>query len=205
MAKKYFSCVINNTMTILPINNAKKIINSFEQKQSKFNSTKELYAYAKKKILYSARNLKKEYLIIADTKKNIIIDEKLGENEFVSVNSWLIPNDRKNITILHGHPKKNYPLSLTDCAHLCRCAYDKIIAFDTKGHFSLLQILPNTDLKQALNFFDTKTYLKHTETKSVFKRFLHSLFYNNKKYKEQYIKSISKQKNTAMRYYSTMF
>ena len=196
---------INPTvMTTLKI---EKLLNSFAKQQTNFNSTKELYSYARKRIVGVARELNKEYLIIADTKKNQIISEKLGNDTNVVVDSWLLPNDRRNITIMHGHPKrKGAHLSMQDCYHLCQFEYDKIIAFNKDGRFSLLQILPESNIQLAKNFFlyglnavKNLNLFKEEVSKKILEKIS-----SHKKIDEKTLENFVKNSNIKMRYSSTL-
>ena len=196
---------INPTvMTTLKI---EKLLNSFAKQQTNFNSTKELYSYARKRIVGVARELNKEYLIIADTKKNQIISEKLGNDTNVVVDSWLLPNDRRNITIMHGHPKrKGAHLSMQDCYHLCQFEYDKIIAFNKDGRFSLLQILPESNIQLAKNFFlyglnavKNLNLFKEDVSKKILEKIS-----SHKKIDEKTLENFVKNSNIKMRYSSTL-
>ena len=201
----YKTMKINPTvMTTLKIEN---LLNSFAKQQTNFNSTKELYSYARKRIVGVARELNKEYLIIADTKKNQIISEKLGNDTNVVVDSWLLPNDRRNITIMHGHPKrKGAHLSMQDCYHLCQFEYDKIIAFNKDGRFSLLQILPESNIQLAKNFFlyglnavKNLNLFKEEVSKKILEKIS-----SHKKIDEKTLENFVKNSNIKMRYSSTL-
>ena len=52
-------------------------INPLSLFKTDFYSTKELYSYAKKKIIYCAKKENKEYLIIANTKNTNAITEQI--------------------------------------------------------------------------------------------------------------------------------
>lgn len=199
---------INITMTISRTKNiqAYNYIKKLGKPKADFNSTKELYAYAKKKIVSVAKDVGLEYLIIADTKKNKILAEALGDYDYVKIdNKILLGRDKQNITVMHGHTKKNYPLSVTDCMHLCRHKYDKIIAFDTKGHFSLLQILPNSNLDESEKFLRIMGFVKKNfDSQNIFKKFFINLFSIRRKLQDKLIKNFMTQKSVNLRYVSTM-
>ena len=107
-------------------------INPLLSFKTDFSSTKELYSYAKKKIIYCAKEENKEYLIIANTKTNKILYEKMGDEKSVDIREFSFPEDEKNnIALIHGHVT-NFAsvLSPTDCWHLCNNKYEKIIAIN---------------------------------------------------------------------------
>ena len=195
-------------MTISQVKNiqAYNYLKRFGKPKVEFASTKELYAYARKKIVGVAKDVGLEYLIIADTKKNKILAEAIGDKKNVEIdNKVLLGKNKRDITIMHGHTKKGYPLSSTDCMHLCRHEYDKIIAFDTKGRFSLLQILPNSNLEESKNFLRMVAFLKKSLTsQNAFKRFFIELFSIETKQYDKLIKRFMTQKSVNMRYVSNM-
>lgn len=195
-------------MTISRVKNiqAHRYLKTFGKPKVEFGSTKELYSYARKKIVGVAKNVGLEYLIIADTKKNKILVEALGDSENVIIdNKVFLGQDKRNITVMHGHAKKNYPLSATDCLHICRHGYDKIIAFDTKGKFSLLQTKSNSNLDESKNFLRMVAFLKKSlNSQNMFKKFFINLFSIKTKQYDKLIKKFMTQKNVNMRYVSTM-
>ena len=130
-------------------------INPLSIYKTEFASTKELYTYAKNKIVNCAKKQNKEYLIIADTKKNKILLETIGEEDFVDIpKEFKFPKEWKNIALLHGHPtRKSSPLSRYDCYSLCCDNYEKVIAFNKKGRFSILQKKHNSNIEEAKMFF----------------------------------------------------
>ena len=208
IAKKIFSRVIKDTMTISRVKNiqAYNYLKRFGKPKAEFASTKELYAYARKKIVGVAKDVGLEYLIIADTKKNKILAEAIGEKDSVVIdNRVLLGKNELDITVMHGHTKKGYPLSTADCMHLCEHNYNKIIAFDTKGRFSLLQRLPNSNLEESNNFLRMVAFLKNSlKSQNAFKRFFIELFSVETKQYDKLIKKFMTQKSVNMRYVSNM-
>lgn len=195
-------------MTISRIKNiqAHNYLKSFGKPKLEFKSTKDLYSYARKKIVGMARDIELEYLIVADTKKNKILTESVGDRENVYIdNKIFLGENKRNITVMHGHTKKNHPLSTTDCMHLCKHGYDKIIAFDTKGNFSLLQTLPNSNLNESKDFLRMVAFLKKSlDSQNKFKKFFINLFSIRTKEYDKLIKKFMTQKNINLRYVSTM-
>ena len=135
-------------MKTLPLSRIDLALNSFAPTQTKFDSTKALYDYARKRVVGVARNFNREYLLVADTRKNEILFERLGNRKTVHIENWLLPNNRRDIVVIHGHTRNGYPLSSRDCLHLIDGEYDKVIAFDKRGRFSLLQNFPKVILKR---------------------------------------------------------
>lgn len=208
LAKNFFRVVLDITMAISRIKNiqAYRYLKALGNPKVEFNSTKELYSYARKKIVGVARDVGLEYLIVADTKKNKILAEALGDSENVIIdNRVFLGKDKRNITVMHGHARKGYPLSATDCLHLCKLGYDKIIAFDTKGKFSLLQTLPNSNLDSSKNFLRMVEFLKKSlNSQNMFKKFFIDLFSVRTKQYDKLLKKFMTQKNVNFRYVSTM-
>ena len=183
------------------------ILNSFAERQSEFKSTKELYSYAKKRVVGVANKLEREYLIVADTKNNQILAEKIGSGTMVTTEDIFIPEKiKKHVTIIHGHPKKKSRISLSDCRHLCVKGYDKSIVFDQRGRFSLLQILPNTNIELAqelLEYGDLSQ--KSLLPKTMMKRFFIFLFGREDKWCEKGLKKLLTNEKINLRYISNVF
>ena len=184
-------------------------IHSFSVFKTDFTSTKELYSYAKKKIIYCAKKENKEYLIIANTKTNKILFEKMGDENSVDIREFSFPdNEKNNITLIHGHVTKyGSPLSTADCLHLCNEKYEKIIAINKKGRFSLLQRKTDSNIEEAKKFFKYGIYLQDHDflPKNFIKKWFVTRFKNNEKLYEKYIKSFVEKSNINFRYFSTMF
>ncbi len=53
-------------------------------------------------------------------------------------------------TIVHGHPGFNYPISITDIETLVLNRLKKCIAFNNKGEYSMVSILPHSKLYELL-------------------------------------------------------
>ena len=186
-----------------------KILERFESSttQKNFSSTKELYSYAKSKIIAYAKKHNKEYGIIADTKNNIVLYEKPGTRDSVNFSDFKFPENNSNIVLMHVHPtKKASPLSVFDCFMLCSLNFEKIIAFNKKGNFSLLQKKQNSDSKKAQLFFKYNIILQENPflPKSPLKRWLAVNIGNGIKYYEKWIKYFLEQPNINFRYKSTM-
>ena len=184
-------------------------INPLSLFKTDFYSTKELYSYAKKKIIYCAKKENKEYLIIANTKTNKILYEKMGDENSVDIREFSFPEDEKNnIALIHGHVT-NFAsvLSPSDCWHLCNNKYEKIIAINKKGRFSLLQRKTDSNIEEAKKFFKYGIYLQEPDflPKNFIKKWFVTRFKNNEKLYEKYIKSFVEKSNINFRYFSTMF
>ena len=184
-------------------------INPLSLFKTDFNSTKELYSYAKKKIIYCAKEENKEYLIIANTKTNKILYEKMGDEDSVDIKEFSFPQKEKNnIVLMHGHVTKfGSPLSPADCLHLCNEKYEKIIAINKKGRFALLQRKVDSNTEEAKMFFKYGIYFREPDflPKNFIKKWFITTFTNNEKLYEKYIKSFVEKSNINFRYFSTMF
>ena len=174
-----------------------------------FSSTKELYSYAKKKIIDCAKKENKEYLIIANTKTNKILFEKMGDEASVDIREFSFPEDEKNnIALIHGHVT-NYAsvLSPTDCWHICNEKYGKIIAINKKGRFSLLQRKSDSNTEEAKKFFKYGIYFQEPDflPKNFIKKWFITTFVNNERFYEKWIKHVVEKPKMNFRYFSTMF
>lgn len=188
-------------------NNITPYLEQIAPKQTEFKSTKALYTYAKKRITCVAKKINHEYLVVADTKNNKILCEKLGDKYSVEMTDILkeIPKDNKNIAILHGHIGKPSPLSMADCYFLCKNKFDKIIAFDKKGRFSMMQILPQTNLKNVTSIFKWYSIFgANCVPDSFFGNLKMTILNNYDKYCDKWLKDIVAPKY-HMRYVSNMF
>jgi len=184
-------------------------INIDKYSNAAFRSTKELYAYARKKIINCAQKENKEYLIIANTKTNKILFEKKGSRDFVDIREFSFPQkEKENIVLLHGHVTRlGAPLSQADCYNLCDVKYEKIIAFNKKGRYSLLQRKPDSNTEEAKRFFKYGIYLQEPDflPKNPIKKWFITTFINNEKLYEKWIKHFVEKPDMNFRYFSTMF
>ena len=193
-------------MKTLPLSRIDSALNSFAPTQTKFDSTKAMYDYARKRIVGVAKEFNREYLVVANTSKNEILFERLGERKAVRVENWLLPNDRRNIAVIHGHTRNGYPLSSRDCLHLINGEYDKVIAFDKRGRFSLLQNLPKSNLEKAKEIikYEFSEFKKALREQPILKRVLKYLGITAQKHENSYLKARLNQPDINMRYVSTM-
>ena len=184
-------------------------INPLSIFKTDFGSTKELYAYARNKIINCAKKENKEYLIIANTKTNKILFERMGSEDFVDIRDFSFPSKEKdNIVLMHGHVTRfGSPLSPTDCYNLCDEKYKKIIAFNKKGRFSLLQRKADSNTEEAKKFFKYGIFFEKPPilTKNPLKKWLVKTFANSQKLYENWIKYFVEKPNINFKYFSTMF
>ena len=194
-------------MKTLPLSRIDSALNSFVPTQTKFESTKAMYDYARKRIVGVAKEFNREYLVVANTSKNEILFERLGERKSVRIENWILPNDRRNIAVIHGHTRNGHPLSSRDCLHLINGEYDKVIAFDKRGRFSLLQILPKSNLEKAKEIikYEFSEFKKALREQPILKRVLKYLGITAQKHENSYLKARLNQPDINMRYVSTMY
>lgn len=116
-----------------------KPINQIEPEKIQFKSTKEMFAYAKKKCVDALKDKNPyEYSVVMDTKKNKILAEYSGDAhhcEMLNLDSLSL--DLKNTAIMHGHPD-SYPLSSPDVRLLLGRNINQVIAVDINGQFSMM-------------------------------------------------------------------
>lgn len=183
--------------------------NHLSTMKTEFNSTKELYTYARNKIINCAKKENREYLIIANTKNNKILFEKMGDKDSVDIREFSFPQEEKNnIALMHGHVTRfGSPLSSIDCYHLCEEKYKKIIAFNIRGRFSLLKRNANSNIEEAQKFFKYGIFFTESPLLPLnpLKKWFIKTFTNNKKLYENWIKHFVEKPNINFRYYSTMF
>lgn len=106
--------------------------------KTEFNSTKELFQYAKSRCLEGIHSPQPyEHAVIVDTKKNCVIAEYKGDaNSCRMKDLSALDLDEKNTVIFHGHPV-NYPLSTADLRTLIDSKVSCNIAINPNGEFSL--------------------------------------------------------------------
>ena len=194
-------------MKTLPLSRIDSALNSFVPTQTKFESTKAMYDYARKRIVGVAKEFNREYLVVANTSKNEILFERLGERKSVRIENWILPNDRRNIAVIHGHTRNGHPLSSRDCLHLINGEYDKVIAFDKRGRFSLLQILPKCNLEKAKEIikYEFSEFKRALREQPILKRVLKYLGITAQKHENSSLKARLNQPDINMRYVSTMY
>jgi hypothetical protein len=132
--KSIFYHSVPKTTSALKIERPK---NRVEPLQNDFKSTKELFMYAKSRCL-KALNCENpyEHVIVADTQKNKILAEYIGDNKSCTMNDLHSLELDENSIIFHGHPI-SYPLSTTDIQTLIASNLNCDVAFNKKGEFSL--------------------------------------------------------------------
>ena len=126
---------------------------------------------------------------------------------FENVTSSIKPS-RNNIVLMHGHVTRfGSPLSPTDCYNLCDEKYKKIIAFNKKGRFSLLQRKADSNTEEAKKFFKYGIFFEKPPilTKNPLKKWLVKTFANSQKLYENWIKYFVEKPNINFKYFSTMF
>ena len=163
---KLFKTSIKKTPIIKPNNRINPI-------KTEFNSTKELFNYAKKRCIDALNSPSPyEHALILKKKKNKIIAEYLGDYKGCFIEDLnILEIDRKNTTIVHGHPE-NYPISITDINTLINSGINKVIAFNTKGEFSLVA-------KQQKLTPEYLKYFKKMENETDVERMEHNDFYKS--------------------------
>lgn len=107
--------------------------------KTKFNSTKELFQYAKSRCLDGIHSPQPyEHAVVVDTKKNRVIAEYKGDANSCRMNDLpALDLDEKNTVIFHGHPV-SYPLSTADLYTLIDSKASCNIAINPEGEFSLV-------------------------------------------------------------------
>ena len=164
--RKSTSKTIRNITEIKPDNRINPL-------QAEFKSTKDLFAYAQKRCLDALNQpIPYEHTLIVDTKKNKVIAEYVGNSQKCKIEDLnSLDLDKKNTTIIHGHPE-NYPISIPDIKTLINSGINKVIAFNTKGEFSL--VAKQSEL--------TPEYLKHLQSmanETYVERMVHNDFYKS--------------------------
>lgn len=125
--------------------------------KTEFNSTKELFQYAKSRCLEGIHSPQPyEHAVIVDTKKNRVIAEYKGDENSCRMRDLpFLDLDEKNTVIFHGHPV-DYPLSTTDLKTLIESKVSCNVAINPEGEFSLAykrnNFRPEKSRKEFTNF-----------------------------------------------------
>lgn len=209
---------IKNMFKRKPIEEIPQVVrhasNRVEPLKTEFASTKELFQYAKMRCLNALHsNEPYEHAIVADTKKNKIIAEYIGDRNSCSLEDLpFLELDKEHTIIFHGHLKE-LPLSSTDLKTLINSNTFCNVAFNPKGEFSLAyktkdfqtnaskEKFKEYALKSAEETYDIRNnisaygemldYLLRIDAKSMGLKYVsnYNAFAKNKKAYETYINS----------------
>ena len=110
-----------------------------EPLQRTFSSTKDLFAYGKKRCMDALNSPSPyEHTVLADIKKNVVVTEFIGDSHSCNINGIENLNfDKENTVLMHGHPV-NTPISPADVKVLIDRNVSQVIAFTKNGQFSLV-------------------------------------------------------------------
>ena len=110
-----------------------------EPLQRTFSSTKDLFAYGKKRCMDALNSSSPyEHTVLADIKKNVVVTEFIGDSHSCNINGIENLNfDKENTVLMHGHPV-NTPVSPADVQVLIDRNVSQVIAFTKNGQFSLV-------------------------------------------------------------------
>ena len=136
-------------------------INRVEPERVQFDSTKEMFQYAKKKIMFNLNNdfNPREYTVIMNVKDNKVLAEYIGDSkscDLSDIESLVL--DDKNVVLMHGHPE-SYPISRADVRMLLKYKINQVIAIDKDGKFSM--VARRNDVQSAS--VDSKEFRLFTE------------------------------------------
>lgn len=133
--------------------------NQIKPLKTHFKSTKEMYAYARKRCTDALKsNNPYEHTVVVDTKQNKVLAEYVGDKHAChtdNINS-IVENPDYTISF-HGHPD-NYPISSPDVNFLLSSNINQEIAINETGHFSLvakrLEKPNKKDFDRAKEFYE---------------------------------------------------
>ena len=113
--------------------------NQVESECVDFKSTKEMFEYAKDKVIKPLKMEKSyEYTVVANVKDNKVLAEYKGDvNSCTMSNLESLPLDDKNVVLIHGH-RDSYPISRPDVVTLLNYRINQVIAIDKDGKFSMV-------------------------------------------------------------------
>ena len=146
----------------------KKAPNYVEPLKKEFKSTKEMFAYARKRCL-DGNKQNYEHIVVMDTKQNKVIAEFKGDAKSCNIAALKeVEFDAENTAIMHGHPI-NYPLSYNDICCMKNYNISQIIAIDDVGEFSLVYRKPTqkSETKGLKNWYLNRKEKKRLEREFV--------------------------------------
>ena len=110
-----------------------------EPLQRTFSSTRDLFAYGKKRCIGALNGPNPyEHTVLADIKKNVVLTEFIGDSHSCNINGIENLNfDKENTVLMHGHTV-NTPVSPADVKVLIDRNVSQVIAFTKNGQFSLV-------------------------------------------------------------------
>ncbi len=127
------------------VSNKKQSIQA-EPLQRDFRCTKDLFVYAKQRCIQALNQPEPyEHVVIADTKKNKVIVEYVGNSKYCRIDGFEKLNlDKQNTVLIHGHPSST-PISPGDIYTLLNSNLTQVVAINDKGNFSLVAKSTNFD------------------------------------------------------------
>ncbi|MCR5265209.1 MAG: hypothetical protein K6E29_01280 [Cyanobacteria bacterium RUI128] len=113
--------------------------NQVDPERTDFASTKEMFGYAKERIIPKLEKEEPfEYTVVANIKDNKVLAEYTGEANSCSLaNIDSLPLDEENVVLIHGHPD-SFPISRADVRTLLKHKINQVIAIDKDGKFSMV-------------------------------------------------------------------
>lgn len=113
--------------------------NQVDPERTDFSSTKEMFGYAKERVVPPLKTEKPfEYTVVANIKDNKVLAEYTGEaNSCLLSNLDSLPLDEENVVLIHGHPD-SFPISRADVRTLLEHKINQVIAIDKDGKFSMV-------------------------------------------------------------------
>ena len=114
-------------------------VNRVEPERVNFNSTKEMFEYAKSKVISPLQGeAPSEYTVVMNVKENKVLAEYRGDASSCSLSDLeTLPLDDLNVVLMHGHPD-SYPISKMDVKTLLNYTINQVIAVDKDGKFSMV-------------------------------------------------------------------
>lgn len=127
-----------------------------------FRCTKDLFTYARSRCVKALGDDKpREYAVLADIRSNKVLAEYLGGREKCELTGMdKLHLDKDNTILLHGHPD-GAPISPRDIFTLLHHNISQVIAFDSRGDFSLVAKMKKLS-KNILKSFD-QFHMEHCD------------------------------------------
>lgn len=132
--------------------------NRVQPLQEQFRSTKDMLYYAKKRCVDAInRDNPYEHVVVMDIKKNRVLAEFAGDKHSCNLDGLKnMDIDKESTVLAHSHTVPT-PVSPPDINTLITYNINQIIAFDSKGRFSLVARkidMPTDVSKEFKNFRD---------------------------------------------------
>lgn len=154
------------------------VSNKIKPLKIQFNSTKDLFEYSKNRCINALKQEQPyEHALIVDTKKNTVIAEYIGDSKKCKIEDLnQLDLDKQNTAIIHGHPDST-PISTTDVKTMLDSGVYQVVAFNSKGEFSIVSRTPRNveNINKKLMDLSMDSYNEYPLSHTIYNPFMHSM------------------------------